>query len=459
MQSKALSGSLPSFRDFLELLDQHRELRRVPDEVNAKFEVSAIHIRVQSEKGPALLFENVKGFNMPVVVNLLATRRRLALALGLPADIDNAAINATISERMKNPVKPEIVSSGPCKEVVIGASEVDLMSYPIVTMHEKDAGPYITGAYVVAKNPETGVQNISYHRFLLRGRNKLGVLMEPRHLWEIYQAADSRNEPLKIAIVLGYHPLVGVAASTGLPLGSDEYTLASSLGARPLKLVKAEESDLLVPADAEIVMEAEVLPKVRELEAPYGEYTGYYGAVGMRPVVEIKKITQRKDPIYYSITAKSTEMGYYFLAKTIRTLEQIQACVPSVKAANFIQTFTYVVALKKIREGEARKAMLAALTANDSIKICIAVDDDINPRNSDEVLWAIATRCDPAKGTFIIPDTAGQGLDPSAEGEDENRVWSILCIDATRSLTRPFAERTYMPTIKDVERMKRDGLL
>lgn len=459
MQNQTQSRALPSFRDFVELLDQNKELRRVKDEVNPKFEISAIHIKVQSEKGPALLFENVKNSKIPVLVNLLATRRRLALALGLPADIDNAAINATMSERMKVPVKPEIVSTGPCKEVIIGASDVDLTKYPIVTMHEKDAGPYITGAYIVAKNPETGVQNISYHRLLLRGKNKLGILMEPRHLWEIYRIADSRKEPLKIAIVLGYHPLVGIAASTGLPAGSDEYALASSLGGRPLQLVKAEESDLLVPADAEMVLEGVVLPQVREIEAPYGEYTGYYGTVGMRPIVEIKKITQRKNPIYYSITAKSTEMGYYFLAKTIRTLEQIQACVPSVKAANFIQTFMFVVCLKKLREGEARKAMLAAITANDSIKICIAVDDDIDPKKSDEVLWAMATRCDPEKGTFIIPNTAGQGLDPSAHGEDENRVWSIMCIDATRSLTKPFAERTYMPTLKDVERMKKEGLL
>jgi UbiD family decarboxylase len=119
-----------------------------------------------------------------------------------------------------------------------------------------------------------------------------------------------------------------------------------------VRLVKAEDSDLLVPADAETVMEGVVLPKVRELEAPYGEYTGYYGTVGMRPVVEVRKITQRKNPIYYSITAKSSEVGYYFLAKTIRTLEQIQAIVPSVKTANFLTTFVFVICLKKLREGE-----------------------------------------------------------------------------------------------------------
>jgi 2,5-furandicarboxylate decarboxylase 1 len=326
-------------------------------------------------------------------------------------------------------------------------------------MHEKDAGPYVTGAFIVARNPETGVQNISYHRLLLKGRNTFGILMEPRHMWECYQIADARGEPLKIAIVLGYHPLLGIAASTGTPVGTDEYALAGSLGARPVRLVKAEDSDLMVPADAEMVMEGVVLPKVRELEAPYGEYTGYYGTVGMRPVVEVRKITQRKKPIYYSITAKSSEVGYYFLAKTIRTLEQIQAVVPSVKTANFLTTFVFVICLKKLREGEARKAMLAAFTANDSIKICIAVDDDIDPKNPTEVWWAIATRCDPAQGTFVIPNTYGQGLDPSAHGEDENRVWSLMCIDATRSLTKPFAERTYMPTIKDVERMKKEGLL
>jgi 2,5-furandicarboxylate decarboxylase 1 len=448
-----------SLRDYLRVLEENRELRRVKDEVNAKFEIAAIHMKVQSERGPALLFENVKGFDMPVLVNLLSSRRRLALCLGLAADTNIETLDKVISERMRNEVNVDVVSTGPCKEVILDSSRVNLTKYPIMTMHEKDAGPYITGAFIVAKDPETGIQNLSYHRLLLKSRNRLGILMEPRHLWSIYRKADSMNEPLKIAIVIGYNPLVGMAAATGLPIGRNEYALAGALAAHPIELVKAEDSDLLVPANAEIVMEGVVLPKVREKEAPYGEYTGYYGNAAMRPVVEVQKITQRKDPIYYSITARSSEVGYYFIAKTIRTLERIRESVPSVKSANFLQTFFYAISLKKEHEGDGRKAMLAAITANDSIKYCVAVDDDVNTRSPEEVLWAIATRCDPAKDTFIIPRTFGQTLDPSAEGEDESRVWSLLCIDATRPIVKPFAERSRIPTLEDVERMKHQGLL
>jgi UbiD family decarboxylase len=176
-------------------------------------------------------------------------------------------------------------------------------------------------------------------------------------------------------------------------------------------------------------------------------------------VVEVRKITQRKDPIYYSITARSSEVGYYFIAKTIRTLEIIRETVPSVKSANFLQTFFYVISLKKEHEGEGRKAMLAAIAANDTIKYCVVVDDDVNTRNMEEVIWAIATRCDPAKDTFIIPRTFGQTLDPSAEGEDEARVWSLLCIDATRPIAKPFAERSRIPTLEEIKKMKLEGKL
>jgi 2,5-furandicarboxylate decarboxylase 1 len=446
-----------TFRSYLKLLEQNGELKRERNEVSAKFEIASIHMKTQAEKGPALLFENVKGYKMPVLVNLLSTRRRLALALGLPVDVSFEKMNDSLIARVTKRIEPKILPTGPCKEVIIDEKDVDLSKYPIVTMHEKDAGPYMTGGFVVARDPETGKQNISFHRFLLKGKNKFGVLLEPRHLWHIHNITDRMNQPLKIAIVLGYHPAVGMGGAAGLPLKGDEYSLAGSLAGHPIQLVKSETSDLLVPADAEIVMEGEILPRVREIEAPYGEYTGYYGVTGMRPVVQIRKITQRKDPIYYSITARSAELGYYFIAKTVMTQERLKEEIHGIKSANFLQTFFFVISLKKEREGDSRRAMLAAIAANDSIKICVAVDDDINTRNPEDVIWAIATRCDPAKNTTVIPHVYGQMLDPSAEGEDEARVWSLLLIDATKPLNAPFPERAKIPSLEEIAQMKKDG--
>ena len=448
-----------TFRHYLKVLEEHNELRREKKEVSVKYEIAAIHMKTQAERGPAILFENVKGFDIPVLVNVLSTRSRLALALGLPPDTKRDVINDTIAKRMKKEIEPVIVDDAPCKEVIIEEDDVDLTKYPIPIMHEKDAGPYITGGFIVAKHPETGVQNLSYHRLLLKGRNRLGILMEPRHLWHFYKRAEELNKPLDIAVVIGYHPVVGIAASTGLPLGQNEYAFAGALIDHPIQLIKAENSDLLVPADAEIVLEGVILPRIREREGPYGEYTGYYGIPGMRPVVEIRKITQRKKPIYYSITARSAEMGYYFIAKTVRTFERIKESVPTVKSAGFLQTFFYVISVKKEREGDGRRAMIAALAANDSIKVCVAVDDDVNPRNPEEVIWAIATRVDPTKDIFVIPKTHGQTLDPSAEGEGPGRVWSLLCIDATKPITKPFPERARIPSLEEIEKMKEEGLL
>ncbi len=457
--SDMFDENLPNFRSYLDLLEKSNELKREKKEVVAKFEIASIHMKVQADRGPALLFENVRGFKIPVLVNLLSTRNRLAITLGMPAASSYDEINGELTKRTKNALEPILLKNGPCKEVIIDEDGVDLTKYPIVTMHEKDAGPYLTGGVVAGRDPETGQQNLSFHRFLLRGKNKLGVLLEPRHLWHIYNKADAKNEPLKIAIVIGYHPAIGIAAGTGLPLGRNEYALAGALAGKPIQLVKAEMSDLLVPADAEIVMEGEILPRVREPEAPYGEYTGYYGEQRPRPVVLIRKITQRKQPIYYSITARSAELGYYFIAKTVMTLERLKDEVPGVKTANFLQTFFFVISLKKEREGDGRKAMLSALAANDSIKYCVAVDDDINTRNPEEVLWAIATRCDPNKDITIIPHVYGQSLDPSGEGEAEKRVWSVMIIDATKPLGAPFAERARIPSLEDIERMKREGKL
>lgn len=454
-----MSQSTPTFRDYLKLLEQNGELRRETNEVCTKFEIASIHMKTQSEKGPAILFENVRGYKMPVVVNLLSTRRRLALALGLPVDIQFERMNEHLIKAVKQEIDPVVLPTGPCKEIVIEEKDVDLTKYPVVTMHEKDAGPYMTGGFVVARDPETGAQNLSFHRFLLKGKDKFGVLLEPRHLWHIYNKADALNKPLKIAIVLGYHPSVGIGAASGLPIGRNEYALAGSLIGHPVELVKAETSDLLVPADSEIVMEGEILPRVRELEAPYGEFTGYYGVQGMRPVVQIKKITQKKDPIYYSITARSAELGYYFIAKTVMTQEKLKDELPGVKSANFLQTFFFVISLKKEREGDGRRAMLSAIAANDSIKICVAVDEDINTRNPEEVIWAIATRCNPSKGTTVIPHVYGQMLDPSAEGENESRVWSLMLIDATKPLNAPFPERAKIFSLEEIAKMKKEGKL
>ncbi|MDG6905787.1 MAG: UbiD family decarboxylase [Nitrososphaerota archaeon] len=438
-------------------MEQNKELKRETKEVTTKFEIAAIHMKTQGEKGPAILFENVKGYDIPVLVNVLSTRRRLALALNLPVDSEFEKINDALIQRVKEEIQPIVLPTGPCKEVIIDEKDIDLTKYPIVTMHEKDAGPYMTGGFVVVRDPETGKQNISFHRFLLKGKNKFGVLLEPRHLWHIHRISERMAKTLKIAIVLGYHPAIGIGGASGLPLKGREYELAGSLVGHPIQLVKAENSDLLVPADAEIVMEGEILLGAREIEAPYGEFTGYYGVRGMRPVVVIRKITQRKDPIYYSITARSAELGYYFIAKTVMTQERLKEEISGIKSANFLQTFFFVISLKKEREGDAKRAMLAAIAANDSIKVCIAVDDDINSRNPEEVIWAIATRCNPAKDTTIIPRVYGQMLDPSAEGEDENRVWSLLLIDATKPLGKSFAERSRIPSLEEIAQMKKDG--
>ncbi|MDG6929189.1 MAG: UbiD family decarboxylase, partial [Nitrososphaerota archaeon] len=212
------SESPSTFRSYLNLVEKSGELKRETGEVNAKFEIAAIHMKVQAEKGPALLFENVKGFDMPVLVNMLSTRKRLAMGLGLPADVTFEKLNEELVKRVRKEVEPVVLETGPCKEVVVGEDEVDLTRFPIVTMHEKDAGPYLTGGFVVARDPETGEQNMSFHRFLLKGKNKFGIqISETAHGHYIMQKNLRNGKPTPMAVAIGLHPTVelGFLSFTG----------------------------------------------------------------------------------------------------------------------------------------------------------------------------------------------------------------------------------------------------
>jgi 2,5-furandicarboxylate decarboxylase 1 len=354
------------------------------------------------------------------------------------------------ARRSRNRVKPVIVprDQAPVKQVVKVGDEVDLRTLPVITHHEMDGYPYLVDA-VVAPDPDTGVYNSSHHRMLVRGKNELGLWMSPRHLWDYFRRAEERGEPLPIAHVVGHHPAFYLGSEAIVPIDEDEYEVIGGILGEPLRLTPSESfgERLLVPADAELVIEGEVLPGVRDAEGPFGEFTGYYGPQRWSPVVRVTAITHRKDPIYMNILVGHPDTAILGgIPKEAGIWEELKRSLPNVVGVHFPISgccrFHAYIAIEKKVEGEGVTAGLAALPYHDELKHVVVVDSDIDPFNEREVLWAVATRVQPDKDVVIIPNARGGTLDPSAE---RHAVGSKMIIDATKPVDRPFAERIRVP--------------
>ena len=279
-------------REFLNLLEEKGELLKTKKPVDVKFEISSYIRKTSDQHGPALLFENVKNFTMPVVGGVFATRERAFLALeSSPQDYVNRFEHA-----LDHVLPPKLVSSAPCKDVIHTGKDVDLTRLPIPTFSEKDPAPFITLGLCISRDPKGGGKNTSIYRLQLKGRNRLGIMAQQlvRQLTE----AESIGKGLPIAIAIGTDPVLALATQWMAPYGTDELALAGALRGEPVEVVKAETVDLEVPATAEIIIEGTVLPNVREEEGPFGEVSGYYTPANPKPIIEVSAITHRRNPIY-----------------------------------------------------------------------------------------------------------------------------------------------------------------
>ncbi len=415
-----------SMREWLEVLAARGALRTVSREVSRVHELAAVGKRCDGKF--AVLFKNVKGATMPVVTGIASTREMFAEAMGVPAaEVVERFAAAQASPRECVTVPRE---AAPVKEVV--ERSVDLARLPVPVHHEKDGGAYVTAGVLVARHPVTGTRNLSIHRLQVLGRDRLGILILPRHLWQFYRAAEAEGKPLEVAVAIGVHPTVLLASQAITPPGVDECGIASALGPEPLELVRCETVDLEVPAHAEIVLEGRLLPAVREPEGPFGEYPKYYGPRSPRPVLELSALTSRRDPVYHTIVPATMEhMLLGSLPREGGMLRTIQSAVPNAVAVHLTPggTCRYhaVVAIDKQREGEARNAMFAAFSSSQEIKRVVVVDKDVDIFDPVEVEWAIATRCQAGRDVVIVPRALGNKLDPSSD----DGVSDKMGIDAT----------------------------
>ncbi len=415
-------------RSYLDLVESKDELVRISAPVDPLHEVTALVAKLARERRrrPVLLLENVKGSELPVVTNLHASRRRMALAMNTePREVQPAFLKA-----MERPVAPVVVDTGPVKEVVRTGGDVDLLALPQIVHHAADAGPYITAAISFAKDPEDGTWNCAYNRLMIMGKDRTSIhITASKHLWEFYQKAEVRGEVLPVAFAVGVHPAIGLGALAIGSIDEDERAIMGGILGEPLELVRCETSDLLVPAHAEMVLEGEILPGERTPEGPFSEFTGYSLGERQREVVRYNAVTMRRDALFHDIAVAQVD---HLLLSTIpmeaNLYRAVRAIVPSVTAVRVPAPYSCYVAIEQRVSGQAKNAILAVLGADMYIKRVVVVDHDVDIFDDREVAWALGTRCQADRDITVVSNTRGSDLDPSTDSDGYTAKWGV---DAT----------------------------
>lgn len=442
-------------REYLRVLEERGKLKRITREVNKDWEIAAVG-RVNFQSVPeqarsALLFENVKGFDMPVTFGVLGGSREIyALALGADG-IDD--ISSTWTRALRNPISPEVIQSAPVHDEVHLGDDADLLRLPVpIWTVEHDPGPYLTAPFVFTKDPETGIQNVGTYRCQIKESRKIGLFMaHVQHGRQHVQMHNERDLDTPVAIVLGTDPSIGICSVSRIPQGTDELTIAGGLRGKAVPVVQAKSVDLLVPANAEIVIEGFIRKNELEWEGPFGEYTGYMGPHSESFVVDVTAITHRHEPVYQAFLSQmppsesSTIRSFGREAAIRRHLLDLKLPVRDVHLLHAGGASAYLaISIKKEYPGQAQQVMFGAWAVDPTLgKFTVIVDDDIDVRDPFMIDWALSFRVQPHKDILIAPGTPAIRLDPSQAAEDvaqldASRVTSSkIGIDATKKHKYP----------------------
>jgi 2,5-furandicarboxylate decarboxylase 1 len=412
--------------------DDPQGILRIREPVDLDYHATAVVMEMEKTgRSPVVWFEKVGQLPFPVVTNLFGARRRYALALGVPED----RLIEEWAARNDRTIEPVLRKSGPVHDVVLTGDQVDLSVLPIMRHFDDDAGPYITNGILVAKDPDTGVRNASFHRMQVKGKNRLGTsLHSRRHLWNYVQRAEERGEDVPIAVVIGAHPLFTFGGLWKGPITSDEYAVVGGIFGAPLEIVEGATVPVEVPAQAEFVLEGRILANTREPEGPFAEFTGYASERSTEHVVEISAISYRKDAIYQDIIPGISDEHTSLLAvpSEARLLRTLRQHFPNTTAVSYPKSGTCRlhahIAMRKPAPGQAKNAAAVAFGDDLSLKLVVVVDDDVDVRNDSDVLWAMATRMQADEDIDIIRNAMGAILDPS----NRAGMTAKMIIDATR---------------------------
>ncbi len=414
-----------SFRGFLQTLRKHDELLEISKSVDPRNIAALVP---QSDK--ALLFTNVVGYSMPVVSGLLQSRNRLSLAMGVSYE----GIEKKLRMGMDRPIQPKVVKKAPVKEVILTKNKVDLYQLPVPIFSTMDGGPMITGAVVIAEDPEYGM-NAGMYRLMLKEKNVTGIdIVTPNNLRRYAERALQKRKPLPISISIGTHPYEMVAATFKASLGTNELGYAGGLRGQPLKLAPGETIPVPCIADAEIVLEGEIPPEGWvHPEGPFCEFNRLMGGVHYNPRVKIKAIMHRKDPIYYALHMPWENIWMsapIYEAAAWRVLREAGVTATAINVTPGGCCHWHIIAAIKKQPGDGKNAIMALLSIAD-IKHVIVTDDDVDIFDPVDLEWAVATRVQADRDVIIISNARSKPLDPSLPPANGIPTTAKMGIDAT----------------------------
>ena len=431
-------------RDFIGFLEGKGQLKRIKTPVRCELEIAEVCDRVVKKGGPALLFENVEGYDIPVLINMYGTEQRMAWALGVeclddlvervhhvlglmqgPPQGVMAKMKTLMELREMASFQPKVVKSGPCQEVVVTGEDVDLNRFPILKCWPMDAGRYITLPLVITKDPETGTRNLGTYRIQVYDARTAAMHWQTHKVGtHHYRVGGEKGlERLDVAVALGGDPATIWTGSAPVPPEMDELMVAGFIRQEGVELVKAKTVDLEVPAHAEMVIEGYVIPGDEAVEGPFGDHTGYYSMADTYPVFHVTAITHRRDPIYPTIIVGRPPMEDYFMGKVTERvfLPVIRTVLPEVVDINMPAEGVFhnlvILSIKKEYRGHARKAVygLWGLGLMSLAKSIVVVDHFVNVHDLSEVTWRVTNNIDPPRMSSLpaAPWTTWTTLRPS----------------------------------------------
>ncbi|MEK0321768.1 MAG: menaquinone biosynthesis decarboxylase [Nitrosopumilus sp.] len=466
---------IEDIHEFITELEKNGELKRVKTEVDSNLEIAEILRREMYSNGSAILFENVKGYDMPVLGNAFGSIKRLEIGLEMTdfteigqriADMTKMDIPSGFLNKIKKLPElskmassfPKAETKGPVTEIT--SSDASFDDLPILKSWPNDAGRFITLGLVATKHPETGVRNLGVYRMQIIDKTH-AIMHWQKHKRGAHHGdiSKDRGEKIPVAIIIGGEPATIFSSIAPVPEGLDKYLFAGITRKEGIKTVKCKTIDLDVPANAEIVLEGYVDPEDTRDEGPFGDHTGYYTPAEPFPTFTLTGIMRRKDPIYVTTVVGKPILEDAYIGKVIERsfLPLIQMLQPevvdySMPAAGWFQGLA-IISIKKRYPGQAKKVMMGlwGMGQLSLTKMFVVVDDDINVHDMNDVIWAITTRTDPARDTIIINNTPTDTLDPASPLVN---LGSKMGIDATQKTKEEGYEREIQQQVKVDDKTK-----
>jgi 4-hydroxy-3-polyprenylbenzoate decarboxylase len=454
---------------FLQKIETEGDLVQIDRPVDPRYEIGAICFAELQQRGlehnRALLFKHVVGSKTPLAVNLVASPKRFYAALGVN---DRREFRALWSQANQTLLPPVVVGKedAPCQQVVLEENEIDLLQFAAPIWNEKDGGAFFDLPCVFSRDPENGERNCGIYRMMINpDRKSTGLSAAPyRHVTRHWTKAFAQGKPLPIAVAIGVDPLLIIAAAAPVPAGVDEMALAGAVKRQPIPMVPCRTIPLEVPAHAEIVFEGEICAENWQEEGPFGEVNGYYTGTYWRPVFRVRCVTHRRDPISMGTYLGRPPQENALIISQLMEAEILRQCslpgLRDIHCAVYGAFLTAVVSVKKNFDGYGKTIALAILStwAGRPIKNLIVVDEDVDPHDWNQVIWALSTRLNPERGVEILKDMLGTAVDPTMTSEERRsgayRV-SKMILDATQPVNLPFPE-VCMPEPQILKRVQKE---